>query len=185
MSLPDTFFQPGFSLCGLSSLDLHHSTISLNGLGRILLATPCLKSLKYDSWIDVSMGPSKRRLSDKLVDCTGLGRELAHVNFTLEQLQISMHYFFTPEMQPPSETQFWAIRDRIRGISDKVAPLHEFTKLTSLTMPTYLVADWIRVWEYNRVEFLPLEIANFLPMNTLDHLLLLDNPSLYKVVQSQ
>lgn len=53
MSLANNPFQPSFSFTGLSSLDLHHSSVSPSGLGKILLATPCLKSLKYDAWIDV------------------------------------------------------------------------------------------------------------------------------------
>lgn len=186
MSLPDNLFRPSSSLAGLSSLDLHHSTISPNGLGRILLATPCLKSLRYDAWIDVSVSPPDTRSWYEFLDCAELGRELAQVKFTLEQLYISIHFFRTPELPALSEMRFhFATRNKFRGTGGKVGTLREFTKLTSLTMPTTLVADWtpIRV-SYRRVEYLLPEIASLLPVNTLDHLLLSDDPSLYQVVQA-
>lgn len=183
ISLPNNLFNPSFSLAGLLSLELHHSTISLSGLGRILLATPCLKSLKYDAWIDINEDPPDARKKWEYLDCAELGRELAHVKFTLEQLYISVRFFRTPESMEERQTRFPAIANRrFCGAIGKVGTLRDFTKLTSLTMPGTLIVGWTSMREYRSLMFLPLQVANLLPMNTLKQLLLSDDPSLYAVM---
>ena len=184
MSLPDKLFKPRFSLVDLSSLDLHHSTISSTGLGRILLAMPCLRSLKYDAWVDVSIRAPDTRNWWEYLDCTELGWELAHVKDTLEQLYISVRFFRKPESIERRAIRIRSLAlTKFRGIGGKVGTLRDFTKLTSLTMPTALIADWTPIREsYRNVEFLLPRIANLLPINTLKHLLLSDNPRLYNRV---
>lgn len=183
ISLPNNLLNPSFSLAGLLSLELHHSTISLSGLGRILLATPCLKSLKYDAWIDINEDPPDARKKCEYLDCAELGRELAHVKFTLEQLYISVRFFRTPESIEERQTRFPAIANRrFCGAIGKVGTLRDFTKLASLTMPGTLIVDWTSMREYRSLMFLPLQVANLLPMNTLKQLLLSDHPSLYAVM---
>lgn len=186
MSLLDKVFRPRFSLVDLSSLDLHHSTISPSGLGRILLATPCLKLFKYDAWINVAVDPPETRNRWEHLDCAELGRELAHVKCTLEELYLSLRFFFPSESTVAREMRFHFIErhGKFRGIGGKVGTLPDFTKLTSLTMPTALIADWTPIREsYSGVELLPPRLANLLPMNTLNHLLLSDHPRLYRVMQ--
>lgn len=183
MSLPNNLFNPRFALTGLSSLELHHSTISPSGLGRILLATPCLQSLKYDAWIDTNDDPPDARNKWEYLDCAELGRELANVKSTLEQLHISISFFRTPESIEARQTRIPALANRsfFRAIG-KVGTLRDFTKLTSLTMPTALIVDWTSMGDtYGSVKWLPLQIANLLPVNTLKQLLLSDDPSLYTV----
>lgn len=184
MSLPDQLLKPSFLLADLSSLDIHHSTVSPSGLGRILLATPCLKSLKYDAWIDVNGYSPDARRRRELLDCDELGRELAHVKSTIEELYISVQIFCTPESIKAREIRFPTIEHgKFRGASGKVGTLRDFTKLKSLTMPTALIADWTPIRKsYRSLMFLPPKIANLLPMKTLQQLLLSDDPTLYEVM---
>lgn len=171
ISLPNNLFSPSFSLAGLSSLELHHRTICPSGLGRILLATPCLQSLKYDSWIEIHEAPPDPRKRWQYLDCAELGRELAHVKSTLEQLHICISWFRTPEPVGARQRRF--PRGSVYGTVGKVGTLREFIKLTSLTMPTCLIVDCDSVCEsYSSVRLLPLQIANVLPVNTLKQLLL-------------
>ena len=185
MSLTDRLFKPRFSLVDLSSLNLHQSTISPTGLGRILLATPCLKSLKYDAWIDVSIPVPDTRNKWEHLDCNELGRELAHVKDTLEQLYISVSFFSTSEGIDQWVLFHGVTGTKFRGVGGKVQTLRDFTKLTNLNMPTALIADCSIIpesYRHRNGEFLRPIIANLLPINTLEHLLL-DDYELYKVVE--
>lgn len=199
MSLPNKMFSPSFSLVGLSSLDLHHCTIRPSGLGRILLATPRLQSLKYDAWVDIN-GDLVEAGEDwdydinedlfeaqedwDYLDCAELGQGLAHVKFMLVHLYISFRIFFSTGSVGVGQTRFPIISTRrfFRTVG-KVGTLRDFTKLTSLSMPTTLVVDCTTMREsYRSVRLLPLEIANLLPVNTLKQLLLSDDPSLHPVM---
>ncbi len=74
MTLPAqgiSWFGPKVPVSGLGSLHLYTSQISEENLGTMLLATPSLKSLDYDAFINV-----KRRVN---FDCARLGNSSAYV----------------------------------------------------------------------------------------------------------
>lgn len=71
----------------LTSLSLRRTNANVASLGRILAVTPHLKCLDYDFIYatDSRSGPTS-------LCADGLGKALAHVRTTLEQLTISVHF---------------------------------------------------------------------------------------------
>ena len=84
----ESFSWPTTKPCSksLTSLSLKRTNANVALLGRILAVTPHLKCLEYDfiSATDSRSGPTS-------LCADGLGKALAHVRTTLEQLTISVH----------------------------------------------------------------------------------------------
>ncbi len=168
-------------ISGLTKLDLHHSQLSEVNLGRLLLSTPSLKSFKYDAWIDVSDFEAEPPQKDwEYFNCAQLGRSLANVQRSLEQLKISLCFFSEEQrfFEPENETM------KFRGIAGKLETLRYFKHLSSVSMPTVLLSDWTPELEvFRTLEELPPRVSDLLPMSSLADVYLSDYCDLYKVLQ--
>ena len=74
----------------LTSLSLKRSNANVALLGRILAVAPNLKCLEYDS-----ISATNSRSGPTSLCADGLGKALAHVRTTLEQLTISVHFYWS------------------------------------------------------------------------------------------
>ena len=74
----------------LTSLSLKRSNANVALLGRILAVTPNLKCLEYDF-----LSATNSRSWPTSLCADGLGKALAHVRTTLEQLTISVHFYWS------------------------------------------------------------------------------------------
>lgn len=65
---------------GLRTLVLHHSQLQEKDLGTILTATPSLKHLAYDEWVNYGIRtPPHNRAFWQIFCCDGLSGSLVHV----------------------------------------------------------------------------------------------------------
>lgn len=172
LNLDILWLGPNVPVSGLKSLVLHHSQVSEEDLGKLLLATPSLKSLEYQPWISVNEFPPSPKQRWEYFDCTQLSYSLAHLQGSLERLFISIHFF--SKRRPNIGIDGW----KFRGVSGKLKTLRDFDKLSSLTIPTTLLSDWTPDMErFHRLQDVPSRLANLLPTSTLEYILISDDLS--------
>lgn len=142
----------------LTSLILHHTGLSEEMLGQLLLATPSLRSLQYHSWYNMEFTFGRPgRPHWKYLDCAKLGQSLACVQGPLEHLRISVRFF-----------SLWTgVPFRgFRGMIGRLDTLHGFKNLLSLEIPIIVLLGWSAV--------APVKLSNLLPLS-LRHLSLTDD----------
>lgn len=178
-SLPsrDTlWFNSSIPKSALTSLHLDYSQLSEENLGRLLLATPCLKWLEYNAWINVDHVPTSPKQPWEYFDCAEFGRSLVHVRENLEDLDVSIH-FFTKHIE-----LFIDDDSKFRGIAGRLDTLRGFRKLQRLSMPTTLLSGWTPEFEnFDKLEGLPARLADILPIGSLVYLDLSDEMYQYNL----
>lgn len=169
MSLParDISWLPGpvVPLSGLTSLVLHHSQLTPENLETILIATPSLKSLRYETWMIVCE-PLDRSLDTWIFfDCSQLSRALDHVQEFLEDLFISVRFLLTDDVFF-SEDEL----ELFRGSTGKLDNLLYFKRLTKLIIPTTLLSGSVLSKEksYSNLKDVPEKIAALLPTSLVE-----------------
>lgn len=182
MSLParDISWLPGpkVPLSGLKSLVLHHSQLTPENLKTILIATPSLKSLRYETWTIVYEPVDRAIESVQLFDCAQLSRALDHVQESLEDLFISVRFYFNEDVIIYGDES-----EIFRGSTGKLDNLLYFKRLTKLTIPTTLLSG-SALWEgksYSKLKDIPEEIAALLPA-TIVEVCLSDSQDQYGIV---
>lgn len=164
MSLPSrniSWLSPVVPTSALTSLHLDHCQISEQNLGILLHATPCLKWLEYNAWINVDHIPPPPKRSCEYFDCAEFGRSLVHVQETLEDLEISINFYC-------QRYRFIDDSSKFRGIAGRLDTLRGFRKLQRLSMPTTLLSGWTPDFEsFEKVEGLPAGLADILPIDSL------------------
>lgn len=141
----------------LTSLILHHTQLSEEMLGQILLATPSLRLLQYHSWFDIASWGRLGRAHWEYFDCVKLSQSLACVQRSLEHLVISVHFI---------SLQTDIALGGFRGMVGKLDTLHGFKDLLSLEIPTIVLLGWTAES--------PRKLGDFLPPS-LRHLCLTDD----------
>lgn len=117
----------------LTSLILHHTQISEEMLGQLLLATPSLRSLQYHSWFDIDSDGRLGRAHWEYFDCAKFRQSLEFVQGSLEHLVISVHFI---------SLQTDVALGGFRGLVGRVENLHFFTDLLSLEIPIIVLLGW-------------------------------------------
>ena len=177
MSLParDISWLPGpkVPLSGLKSLVLHHSQLTPKNLETILIATPSLKSLRYEAWMIVYEPLDRSMHTWRFFDCAQLSRALDHVQESLEDLFVSVRFLLTDDVVFTEDEL-----EGFRGSTGKLDNLLYFKRLAKLTIPTTLLSGSILSKEksYSNLKDIPEAIAALLPAsidevclsNTLD-----------------
>lgn len=152
----------------LTSLHLDYCQLSEENLGRLLLATPCLKWLEYNAWINVDHVPTSPKQPWEYFDCAEFGRSLVHVRENLEDLDVSINFFSKHNGLIDDGSKF-------RGIAGRLDTLRGFRKLQRLSMPTTLLLGWTPEFEnFDKLEGLPARLADILPIGSLVYLDLSD-----------
>lgn len=171
MSLPSrdvSWLNSRIPTSALTSLHLDYCQLSEQNLGRLLLATPCLRWLEYNAWINVDHVPAPPKRPWEHFDCAEFGRSLAHVQENLEDLDVSINFFFKRSGLNDDSSKF-------RGIAGKLEILRDFRKLQRLSIPTTFLSGWTpEVENFDKLEGLPARLADILPINSLVYLDLSD-----------
>lgn len=171
MSLPSrdiSWLSSSIPTSALTSLHLDHCQLSETNLGRLLLATPCLKWLEYNAWIDVDYVTPPPKRPWEYFDCAQFGRSLVNVQETLEDLDISIS-FFSKRLRLIDDSS------KFRGIAGRLEALRGFRKLQRLSMPTTLLSGWTpEIENFDKLEGLPARLADILPNDSLVYLDLSD-----------
>lgn len=182
MSLPacDISWLPGpkVPLSGLKSLVLHHSQLTPENLGTILIATPSLKSLRYETWT-IIYEPADRAMDTwEFFDCAQLSRALDHVQESLEDLFVSVRFFLTEGVIFDGDEL-----EVFRGSTGRLDNLLYFKRLAKLTIPTTLLSGSILSKEksYSKLKDIPEEIAALLPASIVE-VCLSNSPDQYGIV---
>lgn len=144
-------------ISSLTSLILHHTQLSEEMLGHLLLATPSLRSLQYHSWYNIDSEGRLGRPHWEYLDCAKLGQSLACVQGPLEHLRISVRFI---------SLQTDVALGGFRGMIDRLDTLHGFKKLLSLEIPIIVLLGWSAA--------APVKLSNLLPLS-LRHLCLTDD----------
>lgn len=184
------YFTPDLLALGLTTLVLHHSQILETELGRILEKTPSLKHLVYDAWVNYrTRRPPPNRASLEIFCCDDLSRSLAHVQNSLEKLEIRLCFFasdccyFQSTWDRLDCDMFSRRSDYIakrRGFYGKLDILRDFSRLSSLAMPAALLSDWTAKREvFEGIGLLPPRLEELLPMTSLENLYLSDKCDMY------
>ncbi|KAF9885168.1 hypothetical protein FE257_000694 [Aspergillus nanangensis] len=106
----------------LRRLHLDQTSLTSDSLGRLLAATPCLESLRYDYWIDMA-GPEHLRQ-----DGRQLAAALQHVRTTIVELELRVNVYSSAAEEVEDYRS-----SPIRGC---LPSLSEFRNLRSLTAPS-------------------------------------------------
>lgn len=171
MSLPSraiSWLSPSVPTSALTSLHLDHCQLSEQNLGRLLLATLCLKWLEYNAWINVEHVPPHPKRPWEYFDCAEFGRSLVHVQENLEDLEVSISFF-------SKRHRFIDDRSKFRGTAGRLDTLRGFRKLQRLSIPTTLLSGWTPDFEiFEKSGDLPARLADIRPMNSLVYLDLSD-----------
>lgn len=179
MSLPSrdiSWLNSSIPTSALTSLHLDYDQLSEQNLGRLLLATPCLKWLEYNAWINVDHFPTHPKRHWEYFDCAEFGRSLTHVQENLEDLDVSIHFF-------SKCGRFIDDSSKFRGIAGRLDTLRNFRKLQRLSMPTTLLSGWSPEFEdFDKLEGLPARLADILPIGSLVYLDLSDDRYLFHPV---
>lgn len=117
----------------ITSLILHHTQISEEDLGQLLLATPSLRSLQYHSWFNIDSEGREGRAHWEYFDCAKLSQSLAYVRGSLEHLVISVHFI---------SLQTDVALGGFTGMVGSLDTLHGFKHLVSLEIPTIVLLGW-------------------------------------------
>lgn len=144
-------------ISSLTSLILHHTQLSEEMLGHLLLATPSLRSLQYHSWFNIDSEGRLGRAHWKYFDCAKLGQSLACVQGSLENLVISVRFI---------SLQTDVALGGFRGMTGRLDTLHSFKNLLSLEIPTIVLLGWSAA--------APVKLSDLLPPS-LRHLCLTDD----------
>lgn len=169
MSLPsrDISWFPGqkVPLSGLRSLVLHHSQLTPENLETILMATPSLKSLRYETWMIVYEPLDRSMDTWQFFDCAQLSRALDHVQESLEDLFVSVRFLLTDDVVFTEDEL-----EVFRGSTGKLDNLLYFKRLAKLTIPTTLLSGSILSKEksYSNLKDIPEAIAALLPMSIVE-----------------
>lgn len=143
----------------LTSLKFRRSKLTSPALGKILSATPNLRQLEYEFWID---GKLNEEPAD-YYDCEQLDNALEPVRNILERLRLSIlfHGDHTVMM-----INGWSWRTEVRGILRSLA---SFTQLTHLHIPHLLLLGRT-IEEANTVKFVDIlpRSLKFLSISTRD-----------------
>lgn len=134
ISLPSrdiSWFSSSVPTSALTSLHLEYCQVSAQNPGRLLLATPCLKWLEYNAWINVEYVLPLHKRPWEYFDCAEFGRSLAHVQENPEHLDVSISFFSIRH-------QFIDDRSKFRWMAGRLDTLRGFRKLQRLSMPTTL-----------------------------------------------
>ena len=110
----------------LTSLSLQRSSASEALLARILAVTPNLKCLEYGF---ICEGSSEHGPTSLCAE--GLGKALAHVKATLEQLRISVHFLQWYHYQSADFPSRYGIKGRLS--------LHDYESLVMLEVPIVML----------------------------------------------
>lgn len=163
-----SWFSSRVPTSALTSLHLEYCQVSAQNLGRLLLATPCLKWLEYNSWINVEHVPPLPKTPWEYFDCAEFGRSLAHVQENPEHLDVSISFF-------SKRHQFIDDRSKFRWMAGRLDTLRGFRKLQRLSMPTTLLSGWTPDFEvFDKSEDLPTILADILPIDPFVYLDLSD-----------
>lgn len=169
MSLPagNISWLPGpkVPLSGLRSLVLHHSQLTPENLETILIATPSLKSLRYEAWIFAYMPLDPSMHAWRFFDCGELTRALYHVQESLEDLFISVRFLLTDDVAVTDDEL-----EDFRGSIGKLDNLLYFKRLAKLTIPATLLSGSILSKEesYSNLKDIPEAIAALLPASLVE-----------------
>lgn len=144
-------------ISSLTSLILHHTQLSEEMLGQLLLATPSLPSLQYHSWFNIDSEGRLGRPHWEYLVCAKLGQSLACVQGPLEHLVISVRFI---------SLQTDMVLGGFRGMLGKLDTLHGFKNLLSLEIPIIVLLGWSAA--------APVKLSNLLPLS-LRHLCLTDD----------
>lgn len=169
MSLParDILWLPGpvIPLSGLTSLILHHSQLTPENLETILIATPSLKSLRYETWMIIYEPLDRSIDSWEFFDCAQLSSALDHVQDSLEDLFISVRFLLTDDVVFTEDEL-----EVFRGSTGKLENLLYFKRLAKLKIPTTLLSGSILSKErsYSNLKDIPEAIAALLPSSIVE-----------------
>lgn len=141
----------------LISLILHHTQLSEEMLGYLLLATPSLRSLQYHSWFNIDSEGRPGRSHWEYLDCAKLGQSLARVQGPLDHLVISVRFI---------SLQTDVALGGFRGMIGRLDTLHGFKNLLSLEIPIIVLLGWSTA--------APVKLSDLLPLS-LRHLCLTDD----------
>jgi hypothetical protein len=143
----------------LTSLKLLRSQLTLPALGKILSATPNLRQLEYDFWIDGKLNEQPAQY----YDCEQLDNALKPVRNILERLRLSILFHGDHTVM---YLNGWSWRTEVRGILRYLA---SFTQLTHLHIPhLFLLGRTIEEADKVKfVEMLPRSLM-FLSVSTRD-----------------
>ena len=150
---------------GLKSLVLHHCQLTPEYLETILIATPSLISLKYETLIILYDPLGRPRDKWEYFDCAQLSRALGHVQESLEDLFVSVRFLLT-DVENFNEEEL----EYFRGSTGKLDNLLCFKRLAKLTIPTNLLSGSINSKEksYSNLKDIPETIAALLPASLVE-----------------
>lgn len=169
MSLPaqDILWLPGSKVpvSGLKSLVLHHCQLTPKNLETILIATPSLISLRYETWMIVYDPIDRAMDSWPHFDCAQLSIALGYVQESLEDLYVSVRFLLT-DVVDFNEGDL----ENFRGSTGKLENLLYFKRLAKLSIPTTLLSGSICSKEnsYSNLKDIPEKIAALLPASLLE-----------------
>lgn len=135
----------------ITSLTLHHTQLSEEMLGQLLLATPSLRFLGYQSWFDIDSGGRPGRAHWEFFDCAKLGQSLSYVQHSLEHLVISVQFV---------SLQTDVALGGFRGMAGKLDTLNGFKKLHSLVIPSIVLLGWTVDSPRKMGDILPLSLRH-------------------------
>lgn len=170
--------RPKVPVSGLKSLVLHHCQLTPENLETILIATPSLISLRYETWMIV-YDPIDRAIDSwQYFDCAQLSRALGHVQESLEDLFVSVRFLLTDDVQYNEDEL-----ENFRGSTGKLENLRCFKHLAKLTIPTTLLSGSILSKEksYSNLKDIPEKIAAILPASLVE-VCLSNSPDQYGIV---
>lgn len=159
--LPDSVIP----LSGLTSLILHHSQLTPGNLGTILIATPSLKSLRYETWMIVYEPLDHPMDTWDSFDCAELSRALDPVQESLEELFVSARFLLTDDVVFTEDEV-----EAFRGSTGKLDNLLYFKRLTKLKIPTTFLSGSTLSQEesYSNLKDIPEAIAALLPSSIVE-----------------
>lgn len=157
--------RPKMSVTGLKSLVLHHSQLTPENLETILISTPSLTLLRYETWMIVYESVNRAMDTWQYFDCAQLSRALDHVLESLEELHVSVRFFLTEDLVFNEDE----LKD-FRGSTGKLDNLLYFKRLSKLTIPTNLLIGSIISKEksYLSLKDIPEELTALLPASIVE-----------------
>lgn len=163
---------------GLKSLVLHHCQLTPENLETILIATPSLTSLRYETWMIVDEALDRAMDTWQYFDCAQLSRALGHVQESLEDLFISVRFLLTDDVVFNEDEL-----EDFRGSTGKLDNLLSFKRLAKLTIPTTLLSGSIlsKDRSYSNLKDIPEKIAALLPASIVE-VCLSNSPDQYGIV---
>lgn len=163
---------------GLKSLVLHHCQLTPENLETILIATPSLTSLRYETWMIVDEALDRAMDTWQYFDCAKLSRALGHVQESLEDLFISVRFLLTDDVVFNEDEL-----EDFRGSTGKLDNLLGFKRLAKLTIPTTLLSGSIlsKDRSYSNLKEIPEKIAALLPASIVE-VFLSNSPDQYGIV---